>query len=379
VGRSDRFGEPNMARYARRAGFPERRARGNAGGAHDAEDRRRDCREYFIAVVVPPSRRAPHAVLGRKGSGRIPLHYPVRRGQDNPCLSEHEVAERYRRRLSWQEDEERRVRRVVNEGRSALRRGTGSWLFVAVIPESPAEGVLDRSTAKEIEDWYRSGRGRSPLRDLFPAHGRAIPAPGRLTFTGSARTDADDETNVRDGYVALYVDGTVFAATPLKGRQADEEFGSVQDLDLVDDAIALADLALEWCPRRAGSYGTATAVIGFADAASPDLTGTIEGRPVVLFNSSTVSPGRIPRTRPVPVTAEAKTVVDLASVGGNQDRMIVTYWLLRGILQWFGIAEPRQVTHYGALVLPAFSHSMRRQVEVWAQRLGVQVLHRFEE
>lgn len=38
--------------------------------------------EWFLAVVVPPSVRQPHAVLGDRGDPRPALRYPVRHGKD---------------------------------------------------------------------------------------------------------------------------------------------------------------------------------------------------------------------------------------------------------------------------------------------------------
>ena len=54
---------------------------------------------WFLLIVVPRSRRGPHAVLDPDDSS-APLRYPVRHGGQTRWLDEHEVAARYRRRES---------------------------------------------------------------------------------------------------------------------------------------------------------------------------------------------------------------------------------------------------------------------------------------
>src|SRR6266511_421060 len=156
---------------------------------------------WFLAIVIPPSPRAPHAVLGDPGDLKKPLRYPVRHGADTLWLTEHEVAERYRLRLAAQQDEQARVERVVQGGSAALGHATGVWLYVAAVPEVPVVVRLDERMVNDIDTWHRRDSLVSPLDRSLQAYGRGIPAPGRVTFTGSLSTGVEDETEIRDAYV----------------------------------------------------------------------------------------------------------------------------------------------------------------------------------
>jgi predicted HTH transcriptional regulator len=92
---------------------------------------------HYLAVVVPPSPLAPHAVTGQRGDSRRPLHWYVRDGSDSRPLPESEVAERYRTRFRGADDRQARRDRVGAEGRDALGRSDLLWLWTASVPHAP--------------------------------------------------------------------------------------------------------------------------------------------------------------------------------------------------------------------------------------------------
>ena len=317
---------------------------------------------WFCAVVVPRSPRAPHAVVIEGGTG---LRYPVRHGSDTAWLSEAEVAERYRRRLLAQTDDAERVHRVVREGREALRRVSGVWLFAAAIPELPVEGGLDQRTVAAFEDWHRSSMQVSPLNRSLPAYGRGIPAPGKVTFTGSLRTADEDESEVRDAYVELHVDGSALAATPVGFHTSEESNRDVGELTLVDDGVLVVDLILRWCAQRVGAWGTATVVVGLLDCDDGDP------EPIRLVFADGGPVRRRRGTRALSDSLLATTVADLAAVSSLQQRLGVAHAALSGLLQWFGVAEPPQLLRDGTIVPQEFTMSRYREVERWAADHGV--------
>ena len=324
---------------------------------------------WFLAVVVPPSRRSPHAVLGDRSDPRPTLRYPVRHGPDTAWLSEAEVAERYRRRLNAQQDEHVRIERVVKEGCQALRQAAGVWLYLAIVPENPTFGRLDFEVVRDIEDWHREGSLPSPLNRALPAYGRGIPAPGRVTFTGSLSAARQDETEVRDAYLELHVDGSAFGATPICARSTgDASSRELGDVTLIDDTIVVTDVITRWCASQAGAWGTATVVIGLVDSASEDLT---VSEPVQLVHSDYGEARRRPGTRRVTGMPSATCVADLAAVDTVQKRLIVAYHASAGLLQWFGVPEPTQLRRDGTIVPVQFLKARHRQVEQWARDFGV--------
>ena len=68
---------------------------------------------HYLAVIVPPSPLAPHAVTGQRGDSRRPLHWFVRDGADTRPLAESEVAERYRTRFRGADDQQIRRERLA--------------------------------------------------------------------------------------------------------------------------------------------------------------------------------------------------------------------------------------------------------------------------
>ncbi len=324
---------------------------------------------WFLGVVIPPSPRSPHAVTSHSGDSRTALRYPARHGSDTAWLTETEVAERYRRRLDEQAAEAARLGSVIANGVEALREVDGVWLFVALVPEAPVPGRLDAVTVERIDMWHRSNGSPSPLGRTLPAYGRGFAAPGRVVFTGSRYSSSDDETEVRDALVELYVDGGAFAAAPIGSRTSDDGDGrQVGEITLVDDGFLLADIALKWCAAETGAWGTARMVMGFLDAGSND--GSL-GAPIELVRSDTGTVRRIRPSRRLIGEARAEAVADLSATLTVQQRLAVLHQLLAGILQWFGLAEPAQLRSDGTLVTRQFTITWHREVSSWARDNGV--------
>jgi hypothetical protein len=304
------------------------------------------------------------------GEGRTALRYPVRHGADTDWLGESEVAARYRRRLDAQGAEAARLDSVIANGIASLGQADGVWLFVAVVPEAPVPGRLGAGAVERIDNWHRSNRLSSPLRQSIPAHGRGIAAPGRVVFTGSRLVSTDDETEVRDALVELYVDGGAFAATPIGRRTTDDGDGrQVGEITLVDDGFLLVNETLTWCASEAGAWGAAHLVMGFLDAGSAD---GLLGEPIELVQSDTGTVRRIRPSRRLVGAVRAEAVADLSATLAVQQRLAVLHQLLAGILQWFGLAEPAQVRPDGSLVTPQFTTTWHKEVSSWAREHDVE-------
>ncbi len=280
---------------------------------------------HYLAVVVPPSAAAPHAVLGRAGDRRRPLHYPVRDGADVRWMSETEVAERYRRRAEEAAARGVRTRGAVDAWLEALRRAQGLWLYVAVVPHSPAPGVLDRRAVADAEEWWRSYRFETPHQRTLDALGSAIPAPGRITIT-SPGYDGDEPDDPRYAYLELHVDGSAFAAAPVATNTQDGGDGTqVGEATLAEDTVLTINACLEWVTRQAGAWGEADVVIGLLDptAAPGELM-----QPLTIVGRRYGVLGRLPRSRLVRAAPEAVTSADLGAAERLQDRLGVatTRW-----------------------------------------------------
>jgi hypothetical protein len=322
---------------------------------------------FYLAVIVPPSRRAPHAVVGSPGDARRPLVYPVRHGADTIWLTESEVAQRHRTRIERETNEQKHADDVVQEGLDSLRRASGAWLYVAVVPDSVVPGEVTTEWLNATDEWWRNNLPTSPLGRSVSAFGRALAAPGRATFTGARLRDTDDEADPRDAYVEFYVDGSAFVATPISERtDEDAETHEIGEQTLTDDVVLLVDAGLRWCSRQVGSWGTARAIAGIIDAdAQP---GALD-QPLILVAAAYGEMHRGSATRTVRRPPITVTIVDLSAVETMTQRLAVTHTLLAGLLQWFGRPEPRHIARDGALRAGAWRSA--DQVRRWAAHHGV--------
>jgi len=297
---------------------------------------------FCIAIVVPPSPQAPHAVLGNPGDSRKPLYFPARHGSDTMYLTESEVAERYRRRSRAAADLASKVQERIERGQDALGRSEGYWAYVAVAPELPSVSQLDPQVVKEIDAWHTNSLLMTPLQRHLGAFGAPIPIPGGVSFTASASSATEDETLPQDAYIELHVDGSGFAAKHIADHVA--EAATVQGLELSQDIILLVDKALRWTTERVGGGGQATLAVGIYDANGSGLNDWESG--LTLMNDSG---HRLPRTRLLNRGPRTELAVDLGHASTQQGRLAVAYSTLSSLLQWFGVAETGLLTREGVL------------------------------
>lgn len=321
---------------------------------------------YFLLVAVPPSADAPHAVTGRRGDEKRCFWFPRRHIADTVWLTEHEVADIYRRRFLGLGERRADRERLVAQAREALVGSDRMWVWVAVIPDAPAPGALTRATRANIEDWWDGG-----LETPCGSHlgfGRPLPAPGRLTLTDHRGAGDSDELVPVVRYTEFHVDGTAFSAFALDWL--DEEISSeprrLTGLGIVDGLMPLVDATLRWCAHRAGSSGTATVVAALDSGAT--------NRGVELVADGGTSRRRLSGSRPLPPPVDARTesAVDLSAVETTQQRLVVCHDVASGLLQHFGKVAPDQIHADGKIEPFAWGRS-HYDVERWADRHDVSV------
>ena len=319
---------------------------------------------HYLAVVIPPSPAAPHATLGRPGDSRRPLHYFIRDGADVRPLTEGEVADRYRRRAAAALDRVARRERTAEEGREALRRGEGLWLYLTVVPEGPTPGVLDAAAVHDADQWWNSYQFWSPLQRRIEADGTVIPAPGRVTYTDRRSYSETTEPDPFVNYLELHVDGAAFAAKRFVRPESETGVGR---RELADDTVLLADACLQWALRQAGSWGQADVTIGLVDAeAAPgQLT-----EPLTLTATVHDNQRRVPNTRRLLRTPSAVVSADLATAGSTQARLAVTHAALSALLHWFGVAQADELAADGTIITHRWEGNPS-EIELWATNWNV--------
>jgi hypothetical protein len=322
----------------------------------------------FMIVAIPPSPRAPHGLTANPGDSRRPLSFPVRDGSDTRWLDESEVADRYYHRVTRAADQEGALTRLEDEGREALVGATWPWLFVAVLPEVRIDEPLDSRLATDIDNWYANNRESSPLQRELPFRGRGIPGHGRMVYSLWADDDAPDQPNC--SYVELHVDGSAFVASAVGSQTSDDDAHLIGERTLDDDALLLVDLALLWAQHRSGAWGHAQLVAGLTGS---DPTETSSGStPLELVTTSGFdnSLRRRHRTRALRRPPRFFTAVDLAGVTSTRDRLAVTYRVLSGLLQHFGVSETSAISAEGLIRSRNWDMQWQREVERWAQQRG---------
>ncbi len=326
--------------------------------------------EFGIGVVVPPSVRAPHAVLAVKGSdAKNPLSYPERDGTATRWLHEQEVAERYYRRAASGHSQAEVLQSVVRSGRDRLEStGGGYCLYVAAVPEVGAERRLDRATVDANHRWVRQqgievvGASRDRLFDQLQARA----APGRTIFGRVA------PEGLIEPYLELHATGASFVACTVADLREYGGRGSSGRLScwgLTTIAIALIDLAGRWAAAQATVPGTARLEAGLIHGGSPG--GVLPSTELMsggVLNEMVAMPG----TELIAgVSPTVETVYPLMAVTGSQGAVEVASAVMDGLVQWFGLGDCPYLEPDGSLV-PGRGGGQERVAD-WAERHGVNV------
>lgn len=330
---------------------------------------------YYLALIVPPSPTAPHAVRGATGNTRRPLHYPVRDGTDTRWFLEHEVAERYRARFAGRAALETLRIETLEAGLSALKRAEDKiWLYLAIVPESPALQRLDQNAVESITNWWRHYGFSSPLGRIFNLHGTPTAAPERVTISGSAARAGGEDTDPRDAYLELYVDGRVFAATPITARSTREDPACIGELTLADDTILLADIAVSWASYQAGSWGSAEMIVGIAN----EGLGTAPfDTPLTIQSASNEDLHRIRGTRAIVRPIQARSAVDLDQGQDQVGRLRAARDAHTVLLHHFGLSESGQLDADGAVIAWGWRRHAQ-DAERWATDRGLPLRPRYD-
>jgi len=93
----------------------------------------------FLAIAIPRSPGAPHAVLVNDA-----LRYPKRNGSTTRYLSEPEVATAYRDRLATAHRQGDRAEEAEQEAKDRLDTTDLPWLLISLVPDLPGDLTITR-------------------------------------------------------------------------------------------------------------------------------------------------------------------------------------------------------------------------------------------
>lgn len=322
-----------------------------------------DTDTWFLAVVVPKSPRAPHAVLNGNWIG-----YPVRRSSMTEWLNEHDVADAYRTRFARQQTNEARVDRILEDLGRVVERGAGLWHYLVVVPEMESPERLDSDLLEQMERWYRSNRTAGPLgaSGVF-THDHATAGADRAIFS---QYSVNGSQEPGAAYVELHTNGVAVAATTfIESAQQECDARPIGEVELANRVIVLSAMALKWATAQVGEFGMATLVCGFADGG---MAGLRLSEDVALFAHEQGSYFRHKRlTRFVTGALEVRLTVDLGTCRTMQDMLVPAGMCLAGIVQRFGEPESELLSRRGALAPARFGGSAG-DVAAWMSRHKVE-------
>lgn len=220
-----------------------------------------------------------------------------------------------------------------------------------------------------MKTWLGRYAFLSPLERMFPLHGTPIPAPDRVTISGSpAYREGEEDVDPREGYLELHVDGCAFIATPLQLNTSAAP-DVVGERTLADDVVLLTHLTVGWAAHQAGAWGLADIEAGLVRRG--DATGSFEN-PVTLHGLVDGYLRRLRDTRPIRGAIRSSLTVDLSLAPSVVGRVQIARNVLTVLLHHFGISEPRQFEPDGTVVPWAWG-SGEEMVRAWAREHGMPV------
>ena len=326
-----------------------------------------------MAIVVPPSIYAPHAVLEPRAQEKRSLRYPVRDGTGTRWLAEHEVAGRYRRRSESEVERQTREQNIIGGGLSALRRGRNLWRVCAVIPEIIGFGQLDFEALRAAESWYQSTPRRSPLGRFLYQSVNAIADHGRTVLSGGSPFKSSDFDVPQEAHTELYVNGASFCAAQVYSRSDSQNGYFLDVLQLTDLAILICDVGQNWSSFTSGGRGQAFIAVGFCDAETIDNSLSAELALVEPEQSMSRRPIRqVNRTRRMHKAPEVGFTIDLSTLSTKQGRLVVAHLAVSQLLQYFGLPESGLTTRDGHLIISEWGDDLELLSE-WKEVLPTNV------
>ncbi len=312
---------------------------------------------------VPPSRRAPHAVM----VGNESMRYPVRAGTTRRWMSEPEVATAYHRRMAGIEQAARRLDHLHKVGRATIPSKEQDndpwvWLLVTLTPDVPGDLSLRRGLAEDWRDWLNQSLTQFPS---FRRHAVSVRPGFRCLRVADGGTDREEAYSV-GGQLHLDGSGSLFTGHPGgKGsRGTGPEVSVVYDEHLLGDLVNLLATLGEHA-IRSGATGDVQVAAEMLPTNEPMAIGQYRSSfPGPLAESGTV----------IRSTGVSTSTFPLETLTPGPDLVAAVRLLLLDLGSAFGLAEPQQITEDLALVRNRFTRERAPAVETWAAHAGVEIV-----
>jgi hypothetical protein len=319
----------------------------------------------FLAVAIPRSPLAPHAVIVNQS-----LRYPRRNGTTTRYLSEPEVATAYRERLAGTQRQAARIEGIEREALQRINPSAVPWVVVSLVPDLPGELAID----SEVFKTFRAEIMGSPVT-FIPLTGtrfrRASVGPRRLLADGTM----DSSPLASWAALELHTDGAGaygLRVPDLMERRTSSELPTGGEPRLVrvqDEALVIAIMSgllrlAQHAHDRAAAGGNVLVRAQIYPISPEHPTGLGQTR----FQGFLDALGdRVLTSSPPP--AEAAAELDGLTQAGP-DLVAASALLVDQLAHAFGLAEMGQVSRDGQIRRRYWSGS---QVIAWAEQQGIEV------
>ncbi len=324
---------------------------------------------HYLAVIVPPSPLAPHAVTGQRGDSRRPLHWFVRDGADTRPVSEPEIADRYRTRFRGAEDQQTRRERVTAEGREALGRSDRLWLWTATVPHAPVPALLDARTANDATHWWQTEYSfASPLDRSLRTEGRPFAGPGRTIHTGLPAQQDQDPTSPPEARTSSSTPTAAPSPPPPSSSTPDPTAASATR----HSSTTSSSSSTHACPGPSAKPAPgATPTSSRASATATPSTAS-SAAPRELVTTATGQSRRRTGTRPLNKPPTVTLTVDLTTADTHRGRLAATGSAAAALLQWFGLPEAPHIAPDGTLRTAQWLRAnQEKRIAQWADAYDI--------
>lgn len=312
---------------------------------------------YYL-LDVPASADRPHAVRRE-----IDLRYPARYGAQTRYLSESEVADAYRDRLTRAQGSLERLTTVEAEGSVNLNIEAEPWLSLAVVPASTLTSEITFGLVSRWGEWLEE-----VWRETIPSHTRDAGLP-RLTVGYRRLIGASwlTEDGSKDTYLELHTDGSGFAAVPLRdmvGSAADRGMYIVEDQGVALEMVAQLYVLARHAVDHGAASGDAVAIARVHSNSYPARLGRLENDAFPAAIGTT--PLRLGVNGP-------HSIVPRALAASGSELLLAARLFIGDLWSGAGVPEAGQVDSRGGLRINFFSQTRRPQLQQWAGATGVTI------
>lgn len=323
-----------------------------------------------LALLIPPSRTAPHLVK-RNESYRA----TVRRGSRRVPMTEAEIAERYKHRFISSTEQKNHLLELQDEMSARTGHVNNAVLVMSAIPEYLGDLEINYQSVKTTSEQFLDFARRCP--SLFRStHGSAHFSIGlRRLILADYRFQ--EEFVFRYFYVEAHRDGTISAALPLGNygepnprSTATSSFVHMQDEDVsltVLECMLIFKFFLELTGASGDMSVAMRLVAPLVDEKQADLRFVAPDRSGLGAFGDFHQNSR-PNNGFGDILSEF-TAEDLSDNGSGAVR--IAHSLSRDLLSAFGISGPAQLSPDGALRKAGFSSVHQGSMAAWADQLGV--------